>query len=772
MEEREGPAAEQRYRELFEEAPISLWEEDFSQVKSYLDRLRAEGVADFLDHFTRTPEAFIKCAHLVRVIDVNRHTLRLFGAGSKQELYDNLRLTVPPEAHAFFLEQLLAIADGKKTFQGQTVNLTLQGEKLDLFLKWTVSPDSHEDYSRILVAVVDETERVAAERSLKAAMAEWRDTFDSVRDIIFILDGGFRVVRSNAASERFFGMSGREIAGRHCYELMHGSREPVEGCPLVAMAESGGHQEAELRLENHGIWAQITVDPVYGEDGSLTGVVHIVKDITVRKRAEESLKESERLYRMLADNTQDLICVCDTDLVRRYVSPSYETVLGYKPEELTDISLFSQVPPGEEEPRKDEFRRTVIEGFSGTVRQRLRHKDGHYVWIDTKASVLHGVDGEVAGYLIASRDVDRQAEAEEILRREREQLLSIFDSINQVIYVCDPLTYEVLYVNKAMREAFGRDLVGGLCYREFQGFEEPCGFCTNPIILGDRTEPYVWEYHNPVTDRDYMLVDRIIAWPPDGREARFELAVDITERKRAEEALRETNEQLKGFLSVAAHELRHPINLVQGYVGTLMDLQGESDPEMLDEIYAGIRRASGRLVRLVEELLEVSRIEQLRFTVKLETGEPRGLVEEAVGEMRVRGVANTFEIETKAGMETWDLDHDKFRQLMVILLENAVNYSPAGSPVEVEMEVIGEVLEVSVKDRGRGVDEEERERVFQRFYQVDDPRHHSVPGLGLGLYVASRIVEGHGGEIRHEDRPGGGSVFRFTLPRSSSRSQR
>ncbi len=167
------------------------------------------------------------------------------------------------------------------------------------------------------------------------------------------------------------------------------------------------------------------------------------------------------------------------------------------------------------------------------------------------------------------------------------------------------------------------DLVGGLCYREFQGLEEPCGFCTNPIILGNKGEPYVWEYHNPVTDRDYLLVDRIIGWPPDGRDARFELAVDITERKQAEEALMETNEQLKGFLSVAAHELRHPINLVQGYVGTLNDFRGDSSPEMLEEIYSGIRRASNRLVRLVEELLEVSRIEQERFAFALEPARPR-----------------------------------------------------------------------------------------------------------------------------------------------------
>lgn len=94
---------------------------------------------------------------------------------------------------------------------------------------------------------------------------------------------------------------------------------------------------------------------------------------------------------------------------------------------------------------------------------------------------------------------------------ERSQLLSIFDSINQIIYIADPETYEILYVNRALRQKFDRDVVGGLCYREFQGLDAPCPFCTNPIILKDTTKEYQWEHHNPVSDRNYM-----IKWAGDG----------------------------------------------------------------------------------------------------------------------------------------------------------------------------------------------------------------------------------------------------------------
>ena len=127
--------------------------------------------------------------------------------------------------------------------------------------------------------------------------------------------------------------------------------------------------------------------------------------------------------------------------------------------------------------------------------------------------------------------------AEEALEFERAQLLSIFNSINQTIYIADPRTYEILYINDTTKDAFQKSLLGGICYKEFQGLESPCEFCTNEIILKEKNKPYQWEYHNPILNRDYMIIDRIIKWP-DGRDVRFEIAIDITDRKVAEEALR------------------------------------------------------------------------------------------------------------------------------------------------------------------------------------------------------------------------------------------
>ncbi|WP_406669988.1 ATP-binding protein [Methanolobus sp. ZRKC4] len=133
------------------------------------------------------------------------------------------------------------------------------------------------------------------------------------------------------------------------------------------------------------------------------------------------------------------------------------------------------------------------------------------------------------------------------LDMERKQLLSVFDSIENPIYVSDPYTHEILYVNKYLNEILDKNPIGKKCYKELQRLEEPCNFCTNPIILENKNKSHQWEYYNPITCRDYIISDRIIKWP-DGRDVRLELTHDITKIKDAERALKENEDNFKKII--------------------------------------------------------------------------------------------------------------------------------------------------------------------------------------------------------------------------------
>jgi len=159
--------SERRYRTLFQESPTSLWEEDYSAVKAYVDRLREDGVDDLRGHLERHPESLSECVRLIRVIAVNKATLELYGAASDEELVAGLGAIMSEEAYPALADQLLAIADRRGFPQTNTVNRTLDGERLDLLVDMRVVPGYEETYSRVLVSLLDITERREMEEALK-----------------------------------------------------------------------------------------------------------------------------------------------------------------------------------------------------------------------------------------------------------------------------------------------------------------------------------------------------------------------------------------------------------------------------------------------------------------------------------------------------------------------------------------------------------------------------------------------------------------------------
>jgi signal transduction histidine kinase len=183
---------------------------------------------------------------------------------------------------------------------------------------------------------------------------------------------------------------------------------------------------------------------------------------------------------------------------------------------------------------------------------------------------------------------------------------------------------------------------------------------------------------------------------------------------------------------------------------------------MVRGIYGDMGRAANRLTKLVEELMDVSVIEGRQFQIEKQSVDVKSLCGEAIIEMDSRGFRNEFRVNIEDGTSV-NADPEGFLEVTKVLLDNACIYSDDSSPVEIEAEDTGDTFTMTVSDRGPGVPETEKEKIFERFYQVDDTLHHSIPGMGFGLYIASTIIEAHGGEIVCEDREGGGTVFRVKL---------
>ncbi len=164
--------SEARYRSLFEDSPLSLWEEDFSAVKERLEALRAQGVQDFQAYFQAHPEVVRECAALVRILDVNRAALRLYHAVRKTDLLKELPIVFCEESYEAFRHELVEIAAGHTAFCWEGVNCTLDGQRLEVALTWSAAPGHETDLARVMVAIVDLTERKRAERSLQERLTQ------------------------------------------------------------------------------------------------------------------------------------------------------------------------------------------------------------------------------------------------------------------------------------------------------------------------------------------------------------------------------------------------------------------------------------------------------------------------------------------------------------------------------------------------------------------------------------------------------------------------
>jgi len=293
--------------------------------------------------------------------------------------------------------------------------------------------------------------------------------------------------------------------------------------------------------------------------------IKLARSLTERDALMDALRESEKRYRMLFDHSTDAFILSDPRGCGRILSanPAACRMLGWTEKEL--IGRGRDVMFNLEDPAVSDVLDELMRTGSTKARLTYTRKDGTTFPGEISSAFFTDGNGDPRVVIII-RDITERKLAEETLAFERSQLLSIFDGIDDVVYVTDPYTYEVLYANKAMKETFGGELVGGICYREFQRRDSPCDFCTNAIILKEKGKPYHWEYYNPTVDRYFMIADRIIKWP-DGRDVRFEIAKDITERKKAEEALRLSNLYNRSLIEVSLD----PIVTI-GPEGKIMDV--------------------------------------------------------------------------------------------------------------------------------------------------------------------------------------------------------
>lgn len=427
--------SQKRYQDLFEDSPAGIWEEDFSDVKKKIDSLKNEGVADFSQYFKEHPEEVRYLTSFIRVNNVNRTVLKIYQANSKKQVINNFQKLFNTESYNAMALGFALLADGYKVFDLEQEVLTIDHKIKYLLTRWSVPSGYEESLSRVLISVVDITSRKSAERDLqlykdhleKQVEIRTRESeifskynqliLNSVGEGIYGLDTNGNLTFINPAALAMTGLdSSKDILGNKQtaffkFSNLHGNPIPFSKSSIYQTLIDGKirrvHDEAFYGKNGLVFPVEYVCSPIK-ENNSIMGVVVVFNNITVRKEAETKLKQSEKSYRILADNIIDVIWTQSFYGDITYVSPSVTSQTGYSPEEFLQKPIEEIFPPESVKILKVELSRIKSKHNTrkeGKMELEQYRKDQTVFWTEVNYSIILEEGNHPSGIICVSRDI-------------------------------------------------------------------------------------------------------------------------------------------------------------------------------------------------------------------------------------------------------------------------------------------------------------------------------------------------------------------------------
>ncbi len=327
--------SENRYRNLFENAEISIWNEDFSKVYQALDQLRLDGVTDLRLYFKNNPQVAWDMAAMVKVLQVNPATLTLFAASSKDEFITQIDKSFGDGAIDVFIGGLCAYWEDKRVFRAEANFHRLDGKDINAIISYQI-PETVEDYKSIAVSILDITERKQAEDALRESEVHMRTLVETLPDLVWLKDPKGIFLNCNQKFERLYGAKQSEIVGKTDYDFVDKELADFfrEKDTAVMAAANSRVNEEEVRFadDGHTELLETVKTPMFDADGRLIGVLGVGRDITERKQTELALRRSQKMDAVgqltggIAHDFNNIINVIlgNLDLLERHI-PDDET---------------------------------------------------------------------------------------------------------------------------------------------------------------------------------------------------------------------------------------------------------------------------------------------------------------------------------------------------------------------------------------------------------------------------------------------------------------
>lgn len=544
-------------------------------------------------------------------------------------------------------------------------------------------------------------------------------------------------------------------------------------------------------VDGETMYVEVHGYPIFNDHGELVNIIEYSLDVTEHKRAQQQLQEAkdqlevrveertgelkkaqkilasrERHFRRLIENVTDIITIVDADGIVGYTSPAAEKLFGRSVEDMVGHDIREFVV-------QDDLRHidlpTLHQQFGTTTPVEYRVYD-HAGQIQVLESFIERFENEsgLEQFILCSRLITQRKRAE-----EENRVLSMVVAQNPSSVVITDVHGQIEYVNPYFEQATG--------YR----FDEVVG--KNPRVLNAGKTPkqvftqmwqtildgHVWQGEFVNRKKDGTLYDESVLVSPikndQGEISHFvALKENITELKKARKQAEEAKRAKSEFLSRMSHELRTPLNAINGFSQLMLSSRKNPLNDKHRSMVEQIDGAGKHLLELINEVLDLARIEAGKLSLSVEAVDPCHIINECLPLLHSLAEQHQVTFHSCCGEQTFPLvkaDYTRTKQVLVNLLSNAAKYNRPGGDVTIHVQANEPTgfLRFQVIDNGLGIAEEKQKQLFVPFARLAQDSEN-IEGTGIGMTITKQLVEAMGGQIDFESRYGQGSTFWFTLP--------
>ncbi|MFL6618381.1 MAG: PAS domain S-box protein [Povalibacter sp.] len=620
----------------------------------------------------------------------------------------------------------------------------------------------------IFVEATDVTDRTRAEEALAQQQRLYEAILTNTPDLAYVFDLNHRFIYANEGLLKMWGKTSNEALGKNClelgYEPWHAAMHDREIDEVVATKKSVRGEVPFTGALGRRIYDYLLV-PVFGIDGEVEAIAGTTRDVTDRKRSEDALRQSETRFRQLIEASPAGVAISEPDGRILMANETLLQIMGYTRADLERGTVdWQRVTPPEYLQRDLAHMEALRQGGSpAAFEKEFIRSDGSRVPVLIVARFIPGEGERMVAFAL---DITERKQAAESLRRTEQRLSRIFET-NLLGLLYFNVEGGVVGANDEFLRVVGftrADLEEGTVDWSRMTPDEFKAQDARAVADLQRVGAHV------AIEKQYVRKDGTRVWVLVGSamvdsDMGVGFVLDLSEVKAAEEALRVADRRKDEFLATLSHELRNPLAPIRNAVELLkrspsLDKQLRTASEMID-------RQVHHMVRLVDDLLEVSRITLGHVNLRHETVSLGAVLTDALEAARpaVEQAEHRLTVQMPAENMQMNGDPTRLSQIFQNILNNAARYTPDRGNISLAVKRDGTEAHVHIRDSGIGIPPDMQSRIFELFTRAHSSQEIKTSGLGIGLAVAKELVELHGGRIEvRSDGLRTGSEFIVTLP--------